>query len=418
MNQVSHWPPKVLLRFGCLAIGMLSLCSGCRSNPSLLQPLERGLGPKLQEWQADPKVQGKATLFSLEVESKLQAMLERSAQSYDLPGAVIGIASSQQRWMAATGQANVANQTDLLPTDRFRIGNLSEMLMAVVCLQLQEEGVLSLSDPIRDWLPEAVLQQITGSDRITIRQLLNHTSAIPDLDQAAFRQAVLTDPAHRWQPKELLLYQSTQPVTRPRGMYTYSAINYLLLQLILERATGESFASVIQTHIAQPLKLKNTFVELSIKQTPVHGYQDWDGNGSSEDVMQPFLNTGIGHGEQAIVSNVPDLLHFMQALFLENQLLTPTSLQEMLTIVETRRGGYGLGILNNLTRWGEVWGQTSTTTGFSAVIFYIPLHDLILVSWTNSGDATEAKPIELVDQSLDIVLGSSAKYLKGPAMQW
>lgn len=409
---------KAFLRIGWLAIGLLLGCSSCRSNPSPLQPLERGISAKLQEWQADPTVQGKDTLFPIEVESKLQTMLEESAQSYALPGAVLGIASSQQRWLGATGHANVTNQTELLPTDRFRIGSLGEMFIAVACLQLQEAGVLSLSDSIQDWLPQTMTQQVPDSDRITIRQLLNHTSAIADLDEEAFRQATLTNPTHRWQAKELFLYQSDRPVTRPRGMYTYSAFNYLLLALILENATGESLAHVIQTQIAQPLKLKNTFVELSVQQTPVHGYQDWDGNGTIEDVMQPLLNTGLGLGEQAIVSNAPDLLHFMQALFLENQLLAPSSQQEMLTIVETRRGGYGLGILNNLTRWGEVWGQTSTTTGFSSVIFYIPLHDLVLVSWTNSGDATEAKPIDLVDKSLDIVLGNSARYLKGPMMQW
>jgi CubicO group peptidase (beta-lactamase class C family) len=161
---------------------MASILSGCRSSSIVRTPLERGISAQLQDWLAEPKAAGKASLFPLEVESELQLALERYVERRDLPGAVMAISSAQHSWLGAVGQANVAQKTALQPTDRFRIGDLSEMFLAVVCLQLSEDDVLELTDSLTDWLPAKVAQQIPQADRIMIQQLLNHTSGLPQID--------------------------------------------------------------------------------------------------------------------------------------------------------------------------------------------------------------------------------------------
>jgi D-alanyl-D-alanine carboxypeptidase len=386
-------------------------CRGGQANPFLKQGLESKLPSQLQGWMEQRSTpQATPALFPAETEIALATALERYTKTAKLPGAVVGIASPQRSWLKAAGQSDLADQTALQPTDRFRIGDLSELFMAVICLQLAEEEILSLNDPITDWLPAEQHRRIPGAAKTKIRQLLNHTSALPDLDTAAFRQAVDVD--------QLLAFISTQPVTRPKGVYTRSAVNYLLLQEIIERATGDSLAKAVQQRIAEPLKLKNTYVELSATKTIAHGYQDWNGDGSRDDVTQPLINTGLGLGGKAMISTAPELMQFLQALFLGDRLLNADSQQKMLTLVEMRRGGYGLGILNSLTRWGEMWGQVdNATTGFSAVLFYLPVHDLVIVAWTNEFDESTDHALTLMEKSLGIALGNSVKS-SGATIQW
>jgi D-alanyl-D-alanine carboxypeptidase len=205
----------------------------------------------------------------------------------------------------------------------------------------------------------------------------------------------------------------------PRGSYSYSTANYLLLELVIQQATGRSLAEVLQARIITPLNLKNTFVELSSNpKLAVHGYQDWNGDGAPEDITQPLLNTGLGLGGTALISNAPDLIRFFQAFLFEDILLSSSSRQKMMTLVNSERGGYGLGLLNSLTRWGEVWGQTGSTTGFSSAMFYLPIHDLIVVTWTNSGDKVINRPFELTDAGLNAVLENSLNLPHKATIKW
>lgn len=404
------------------AIGSL-LITSCGNGPGAEPLLHREISAQIQTWLAhQPEVQAKSALFPLETANQLSQSLEHYRKATQLPGAVVAIASSKQVWIQATGDSDLAEQVALQPDDRFRIGNLSELFEAVVCLQLVEEETLSLKDPITDWLPATIHRSIPEADKITLRQLLNHTSALPDLDLATFQRAVKANPSHRWQIAELMPFMS-RPAPRSRGGFSYSRLNYLLLELIIERATGDSLAQAIQTRIVQPLELKNTYVELSVTKTLTHGYQDWRGDGSRQDMTQPLINTGLGLGGQALISNAPDLIRFAQALFQPEQsdqakLLTSESRQKMLTLIEMRRGGYGLGIVNSLTRWGETWGQTDdAATGFSSALFYLPVHDLIILAWTNTAD-TANQPTALIETSLEIVLGNLSKILTGATVQW
>ncbi len=407
-----------------IGLAALVVSSGCRSG-SVATPLERGIATRLQDWFADSKPAFQPALFSLETESELHTALERSAKAAELPGAVLVVSAAQQTWMGATGQANLEKQVAMQPTERFRLGRLSEMFLAVVCLQLHEEGVLNLDDRLSDWLPAELDQQIPQSRSITIRQLLNHTSGLPDLEADSFGQAVAADPAYRWRIPELLDFMPDRESGKPRGSFSYSTANYLLLQLILEQATGSSLTEVLQSRIIKPLELKNTFVEFSSKQPFAQGYQDWNRDGTAENVTQPLLNTGLGLGGNALISNGPDLIRFLQALFFENTLLELSSRDKMLVLTEMNSGSYSLGISHVMTRWGEIWGQIDNTTGFSSAVLYLPIHDLILVTWTNSGDLSERGPgpkknqaSELAEAILDIILGHPPRFFSRQGGRW
>jgi D-alanyl-D-alanine carboxypeptidase len=333
-------------------------------------------------------------------------MLSDKVESWKLPGAVIYIATSDGDWSAVNGTADLSAQTPLQPTDRFRTGGLSELFISVICLQLVEEGTLDLNDPIANWLPAAVSQRISNSKKITIKQLLNHTSGLPDPYDKAFQQAVNADPTHVWQPQEVLSYLADRPTTA-LDQFSFSNANYVLLGMIVERATGSSLATAIRNRVSDRLSLKNTFLEVEEKIPGgfVQGYQDWNEDGTTESVTKPLLNTALGLGDAGIISSAPDLAKFFRGLFISNTLLYPRSLDTMLAPVDTDEGGYGLGIARIPTAWGEAWGQMSKTTGFSSVILYLPVHDLIVVVWTNSGDQETEAVYEIARRSLRIILG-------------
>jgi D-alanyl-D-alanine carboxypeptidase len=240
--------------------------------------------------------------------------------------------------------------------------------------------------------------------------LLNHTSALPDLDREALKAAIAAEPDRRWTTLELLNFTAEQRPTRPRGLYTYAATNYLLLELMIERVTGQSFAEEIQTRIIKPLQLKDTAVG-----EPDNGEPD---NKAEQTTDLPLPQVGLVRRENEIISNAPDLIRFMQALFLDDELLNSSAQTEMLTTVETRRGSYGLGIVNTMTRWGEVWGQVNSATDPTATVLYIPVHDLILVSWSGGNQTDNPRPMEMIDSSLAVVLGKTSRPVSGATVQW
>ena len=378
--------------------------TGCRKDQAIEAPAPISIRRQNQVAAAQPSV--KAEIFSDKVINQLQQKLNRSI-SKELPGVVLAVATSDGVWMDAAGWANVEKRTLVQPTDRFRIASLTKMFVAVVCLQLVEDEQLDLGDAIADWLPKDVGDRISNSKQITIRQLLNHTSGLPDPYSDAFKQAVLANPTHKWQAKEVLEYAEGRGAAAPRGSFFYSNANYLLLELIIEKATGNSLTTEIRQRITEPLALKDTFMEVRepIPGGFVRGYQDWDGDGNPENVTQPLLNDGLGLGDGGMVSSAPDLIRFMRSLFSNGVLLRSETLEKMMTLVESdKRGGYGLGISYMPTLWGEAWGHTGKTTGFMSDILYLPAHDLIIVAWTNSGDSQQGNPSNLIQASLRIIL--------------
>jgi D-alanyl-D-alanine carboxypeptidase len=399
--------PHEAQRLAIAALVSLILLTGCRSIVEEDESLTDTIIP-LQAWSA-AQTQGKLQPFPPKVTNRLQRLLNRNVGDDRLPGAVLYIATSDGVWMGASGHADRKQRTLIKPIDRFRIADLTEIFVAVACLQLAEEGQIDLTEEISTYLPEDVQAQLGSLKSIQVRQLLNHTSGLPEIDSDLFQQALLENPNRNWTAKELLSYLPSRSEPAARTRFSHSSANYLLLQLILEQVTQNSLAQVLRDRIFTPLKLSNTFVERRepIPEGFVQGYQDWDKDGSIDNVTQPLVNTGLGLGDQGIISNAPDLARFFQALFAGDTLLYPDSLDQMLTLTEDDSGGYGFGIKHLFTKRGEAWGQIGKTTGFSSALLYLPVHDLTIVVWTNSGDRGFDDPFEIAEKSLDIILRES-----------
>ena len=134
----------------------------------------------------------------------------------------------------------------------WQIGSNTKAFTAVILLQLEAEGRLSINDPVGTWLP-----QYPAWRHITIRQLLDMTSRIPGYtSQPAFDAALLADPSAHFTTAQLVSYVARLPLG-PAG-YHYSNTNYILAQMIIERVTHDSYASQLTQRIIDPLGLRST----------------------------------------------------------------------------------------------------------------------------------------------------------------
>jgi D-alanyl-D-alanine carboxypeptidase len=223
------------------------------------------------------------------------------------------------------------------PDQPWNIGSATKTFVAVVVLQLAEEGRIDLDAGIDRYLPD-----LPGANRITPRQLLNHTSGLGEyLDQPA----VVNDTLHRWTPTELIaVAESAGRVGEPGGSHHYSNTNYIVLGEIIQQVTGHPWAEEVRTRIAEPLGMSDTGLITEVS-TPGFALVD----GSLVDVTRSF-DPSVGGAAGALQSTNRDLLAFVTALA-RGTLLSPESRAAMQTFLPAEDlsqfgidHGYGLGL--------------------------------------------------------------------------
>lgn len=298
---------------------------------------------------------------------RIEALLIEKLSENDVPGvAVYSVNKTGDEAWLAVGSADMENNIPMLKDTKFRVASISKSFLAVVVMQLMEEGKLSLEDHFANYLPDSIVSLFPYGDQITITQLLSHTSGLYDFEDDEFVGILFSNPMHHWTPFELLQHSSSAVEAEfqiPGTSYSYSNTNYIILGLLVEELTNKSMQTNIRERILNPLNLENTFcggLENVPQQNYAIGYMPTpDGNVMPiTDELLP-LYFEWAHGE--IISTVYDLYIFFTALA-NNQLLQhQSSLQSMVDWSELSGNSYGLGISN----YGEPgWGHDGSTAGF------------------------------------------------------
>lgn len=318
-------------------------------------------------------------------------------------GATAEVADGRYRVHASSGVA-VRGSSRPVPTDgRFRVGSVSKTFVATVILQLVAEHRLALDDTVDDVLP-GVLPRGSG---ITVRELLNHTSGIPEVLTTFPRPGTpefLNLRWRTWTTRQLVDRVADAPLLfEPGTQASYSNTNYLVLGMIIERATGLSYATAIERRIIRPLRLHGTSLpgrDPSIRGPHAHGYmavQEPDGSTSMVDVTawNPTLMNAAGD----IISTTRDLNRFYDALL--NGRLLPAYLMTQMRIVAPG-SIYGLGVIKHRLSCGVIaWGKDGDAPGYSTWSFSTPdgrKRVTVSVTW-GVGD-----PDNAVDDLLDTEL--------------
>ncbi|MEB3357882.1 MAG: serine hydrolase [Synechococcales bacterium] len=322
---------------------------------------------------------------------RLQQTLDQVIQGVNAPGAALtAIAADGTRWTGSSGLADLATGQAVRPDDRFNIASITKPIVAATVLQLVQEGRLGLTDTLDQWLPD-VAGQLASGDRVTVEQLLNMTSGIPDYTVPLVE---LADPSllqRRWTSPELLDLIADQPAQfEPGEQFDYSNTNYLLLGEIIEQVAGAPLVDVLRDRIFDPLGMTNTFYapQETVPGGFTQGYFDFDGDGVLDNTQDNLSWTSAAGG---VVSTTADIARFAQGLF-KGELLAPDTLSRMLT-----GGGnfsdqftYGLGALvADDPNLGTFWGHNGGSFGWSSWMIYLPEQDVTVVGFLNRGPTLE-----------------------------
>ncbi|MEU7716884.1 serine hydrolase domain-containing protein [Streptomyces tibetensis] len=294
----------------------------------------------------------------------------RAAVADGVPGVTVTVRRGHGTWAATAGAGNLETGKPRSARDRYRVASITKTFVATVVLHLEAEGRLSLDDTVEHWLPGAVRGNGHDGGRITIRQLLNHTSGVFDyLEDSDFQQTYTTPDGfmrHRFDeaaPEDLLaVAMRNRPYFEPGASFAYSNTNYLLAARVIEKATGNDYGEEIDRRIIAPLHLSSTSVptlRITLPRPSSRAYSKLarTDTGPTYDVTE--LNAGLAYGSGQMVSSSADLTRFYSAL-LRGELLPPEQLKEMKTTVPSGRGTsrYGLGLVDRKLGCGvHVWGH-------------------------------------------------------------
>ncbi|KOU20588.1 peptidase M15 [Streptomyces sp. WM6372] len=306
-----------------------------------------------------------------DMEAVTQAL--KNTLAVGAPGAMVRITGSGAPLTSAVGVQDRTTGAAMDVNGRFRIGSVTKSFSSVVLLQLVDEGKLSLDAPVNKYLPG-----LLPDDRITVRHLLTHRSGLSDYTNAMFDKTVPGFEAVRnkvFTYQELVALSLREPrTTEPGVSYQYSNTNFVVVGMLIEKATGHGVAKEYQSRIIKPLKLKNTsYVHPSteIKGAHLHGYLHPDEAGAPlVDSTEQTVSWAQSAG--AMISNAADLNTFTSAL-LGGKLLKPGTLDAMLTMTPTdaaKTRFYGLGLRRyDLSCGTSVYGHTGTVQGFYTYAF-------------------------------------------------
>ncbi|HEX3289873.1 MAG TPA: serine hydrolase domain-containing protein [Gaiella sp.] len=279
------------------------------------------------------------------------------------PGALVLVEDGASRMRVARGLAELRGRVPLRAGDRFRAGSITKTFVAVVVLQLVREGRLRLDDGLGRLLPGLV----PNAGRVTIRQLLAHTSGLSDYaaDELFLRQTA-SEPRRRWTPRELVgRALGMGPAGSPGERFSYASTNYVLLGLVVERLTGTKVGEQLRRRIFVPLRLHDTsFVPgARIVGHHAHGYAPSAHDGIVGSLATARDRSGASASwawaAGAVVSTAPDLSRFFAAL-LGGRLLPLRLLGAMRPAPGAR---YGLGLAAFRTPCGTALGHTGNVLG-------------------------------------------------------
>ncbi|GAA1937938.1 serine hydrolase domain-containing protein [Streptomyces durmitorensis] len=296
-----------------------------------------------------------------------------------VPGATGQVDDRYSIWTGTSGVGDLKTGAPRSAVDRYRIGSMTKTFVATVLLQLEAEGRLDLDDKVDKWLPGVVEGNGHDGRRISVRQLLNHTSGIfsytadPDFLERGFTEKFLEHRYDTYTPAQLVgIAMRHEPLFEPGAGWSYSNTNYTLAGMIVEKVSGHSYEDEIGRRIVKPLGLYATSVPRTASSMPKPSSRAYSKLSLAPKPTDPThdvteLNPSAAGSAGAMVSGSGDLNRFYSAL-LGGKLLPAQQLKEMKTTVPVSGAGlitgYGLGLMKFEPSCGvSVWGHGGNIQG-------------------------------------------------------
>lgn len=251
------------------------------------------------------------------------------------------------------------DQTGASTESVYRIGSITKSYTAAMILMLKEEGSLTLDTRLADYFPA-----MPNADRITIRQMLNHTSGLFNFTNRPDYMEYYTE--ERSRDQMLGLFETLEPDFEPGEGMNYSNTAFVLLGYIIEEETGMSYSEALESMISGPLGFTATGMggqEINSADGETDSFTYSGGRWQAS----PVTNMEIPHGAGAIVSTAEETARFYEALF-SGELISEESLEKMTEIQEV----FGLGLIRFPFYDQFAYGHNGGIDGFSSSAAWFP----------------------------------------------
>ena len=344
-----------------------------------------------------------------------------------VPGAVVLVRTPSSNFVEAFGTRRVDVEDPVTVDDHFRVGSNTKTMTGTVLLQLVDEGLIGLDDPVSDYRPE-----VPNGDNITIEQLLTMRSGLFSYSELeSFNETLDEEPDRVWRPEELAALGLAEPPYFPPGEgWHYSNTNTVLAGLIIEQLTGERLEQVFDERLYEPLGLTETsfpaIEDADIPNPHPRGYLYGTnvrpcrtlpcrptsrparaGTLLPNDVTN--LNPSWGWAAGAAISTAEELATYVEAL-IGGTYLSPQLQQQRLDSIERSdpndpsSAGYGIA----LAQFGPMLGHDGSLPGFQSFMAHDPEREITMIVLCNlqAGPAGEQVANEIARALIGELYGS------------
>lgn len=346
--------------------------------------------------------------------AEIDAYVEEQLKALNIPGASLAIVEGDQ--IVHMKGFGVSSPDGKAPTPQtpFVICSLTKSFTALAVMQLVEAGKIELDTPVQRYLPWFTLADPQAAAQITVRHLLNQTSGLSFASGSMVLANWDDSPdANEKQARELATFKPTRPVG---SAFEYSNVNYNLLGLIIEAASGETYEGYIQNHIFTPLDMSHSYTsQAAAKQNGLAvGHISWFGFPIAvPDLPRPRGSLPSGQ----LISSTEDMAHYLIAQlnggrYGEVQLLSPEGIAEMhspavdATTMGVDLGYYGMGWFVQQTDQGVSLWHDGTGPDYYSYMALLPDQNRGLVLLFNTNEF-------MINFALKFVGGGAASLLAG-----
>jgi D-alanyl-D-alanine carboxypeptidase len=323
--------------------------------------------------------------------SELPDAIAGYAREHDFHGTILVHDGPRRVFHGSFGLADRAFGVPADTTTRCRVASITKLFTAVLVMQLHQEGRLHVDSTIARYLPG---YPGLGADRVTLHQLLNHTSGIEPFDRETSFQQAVENGIERYQKPHtadaLLARCCGGPLVRePGAEFAYNNADYIVLGKVIEAVTGQAYDEVLRARILQPLGMRDTDMlrQSAVLPRLAPTYFHRDDTGTLINDLPVYIENWYAAG--AMYSTAADLLVFADALYGGERLLRSPSLERLLA---PGRDDYGYGLWAYSFEGGgrrhRVAKRPGSIMGANTVLYRLLDQDatIILLSNTNLTD--------------------------------
>lgn len=350
-----------------------------------------------------------AALYAAAQSTATPARMDQIVQHYvdneQFAGSVLVARGDQVLFSKSYGHANREWNVPNTASTKFRIGSITKQFTAACILLLEQQGKLKVEDPIKKYYPDAP----AAWDKVTLVDLLRHTSGIhsytddPEFDK--FTKLPAT-------PAEIVKRVQDKPLDFDTGKeFRYSNTGYILLGIVVEKASGMSYADFLKANVLDPLAMKDSGYDVNAVILPQRatGYS----RGPKGILNSQYIDMTLPYAAGSMYSTVEDLLRWQRALF-GKKLLNEASLKKMQSV---GLKDYAFGLAAQKKAGHDVIGHGGGINGFNSQLAYYPEDQVTLVALSNlNGPGADAIVDKLgaLTHGGEIVLPSERKSVAVP----